>query len=314
VRDVPGWSETAYVHVWNPDAGAGLFVHLGRWPDDPALWWAQVIALLPDGGLVVDRSFGRGSDARAMGTGTVSLHCVEEQRRWRLRFDGAGEATTLARMAAGPVGAGPAVPFAAEVELTAVAPVWDLHAAAGVTDLGWAAVHHSQGLRSTGRLRCGPAEWSLDGVAHRDHSSGPRSIADLGGLTFLLAVFPDDGRVVNGLVTVDRAGVPGRALTGSQRPGVLEIGNTLQAPGLDDLATLAPRVGTVTLADPDGRPEELRVEVLHGYVLTLAEPNENLNGAALDAGDDRLLVTQSTVRVTAPDGQVGYGVLERDRR
>jgi hypothetical protein len=127
-------------------------------------------------------------------------------------------------------------------------------------------------------------------------------------------VFPDDVRVVNALVTLDRAGTAGRALTGSQRPGVLETGDTLDAPGLDDLATLAPRAGTVTRADPDGRPEELRVEVLHGYVLTLAEPNENLNGAVLDAGDDPLLVTQSTVRVTAPDGQVGYGVLERDRR
>jgi hypothetical protein len=312
--DVPGWSETAYVHVWNPEVGAGLFVHLGRWPDDPELWWAQAIALLPDGGLVVDRSWGRGGDERGPTTGTVSLHCVEPGHRWRLRVDGAGEPTTLARMAAGPVGAGRAVPFAADVELTALAPVWDLHAASGITDLGWAAVHHTQGLRSTGHLRCGTTQWPLAGIAHRDHSSGPRSITDLGGLTFLLAVFPGDGRVVNGLVTLDRAGAAGRALTGSQWPGTLGIGDTLGAPGLDDLATLEPRVGTVTRADPDGRPEELRVEVLHGYVLTLAEPNENLNGAVLDAGDDPLLVTQSTVQVTAPDGQVGYGVLERDRR
>ena len=85
-------------------------------------------------------------------------------------------------------------------------------------------------------------------------------------------------------------------------------------PKRDALATLAPRSGTVTIHDADGRPEELRVEVLHGYVLTLAEPNENLNGAVLDADDDPLLVTQSTVRVTAPDGELGYGVLERDRR
>lgn len=313
--DVPGWSETAYVHVWNPDDGVGVFVHVGRWPGDPTLWWAQVVALLPDGSLVVDRSWGRGGDDRGPATGNVSLRCTEEQRRWHVRFDGAGEPTTLAAMAAGPVGAGRAVPLSFDVELTALAPVWDLHAAAGLTDLGWAAVHHSQGLRSTGWLRRGTDEYALDGVAHRDHSSGARDLGGLGGLTFLLAVFPVEGRVVNALEMLDRVGAPQPGLTGSQGVDLVEIGTALPGPGLDRVDTLAPRSGTVTRIDPDGGHEDLRFEVLHGYVLTLAEPNENLNGVVLGgADDDPLIVTQSTVRVTAPDGAVGYGVLERDRR
>lgn len=313
--DVPGWSETAYVHVWNPDEGVGVFVHVGRWPDDPTLWWAQVIGLLPDGSLVVDRSWGRGGDDRGPATGNVSLRCTEERFSWRLRFDGAGEATTLGRMAAGPVGAGRAVPLSFDVELTALAPVWDLHAAAGLTDLGWAAVHHSQGLRSAGWLRRGTDEYSLDGVAHRDHSSGARDLGTLGGLTFLLAVFPGSRRVVNALEMLDREGTSRSGLTGSQGVDLVEIGTELYAPGLERVDTLAPRSGTVTRVDPDGGREDLRFEVLHGYVLTLAEPNENLNGVVVDgADDDPLIVTQSTVRVTAPDGAVGYGVLERDRR
>ncbi|GAA4736945.1 hypothetical protein [Actinomycetospora chibensis] len=310
---VPGWNETAYVHVWNPDAGVGVFVHLGRCPDDLTLWWAQTVALLPDGRLVVDRSFGRAHDDRGPATGTVSLRCVEPRQRWTLRVDGAGEPTTTAETARGLAGAGPAVSLALEVELTALAPVWDLHAAAGVTDLGWAAVHHNEGFRSTGWMRTGGHTWALDGVAHRDHSSGPRDISGLGGFTFLLAVFPDAPRVVNALRTVDRSGVAGSALTGSLDGRGVDIGTGLDAPGLDDLASLAPRTGTVTRVGSEG-PEDLHLEVLHGYVLSMLDPNENLIGAAVDAPGDPLLVTQSTVRVVDDDGAVGYGVFERDLR
>lgn len=312
--DVPGWSETAYVHIWNPDARVGVFVHFGRCARDLALWWAQVVALLPDGRLIVDRSFGRSDDARGPATGTVALRCLEPGRRWSLRMDGAGEATTTADTASSLVGAGPAVPLALEVELTALAPVWDLHAAAGVTDLGWAAVHHHQGFRSTGCMRAEGRTWPLDGVAQRDHSSGPRDVSGLGGLTFLLAVFPETGRVVNALRTADRDGTPGNALTGSLDATGVEIGTGLDAPGLDDLATLAPRTGTVSRTGPSGAVEHLQLEVLHGYVLTMLDPNENLIGAALDAPDDPLLVTQATVRLVDGDGAIGYGVFERDVR
>lgn len=312
--DVPGWSETAYVHVWNPDLGVGVFAHFGRSPTDLALWWAQVVALLPDGRLVVDRSFGRSDDARGPSTGTVALRCHEPQRRWTLRMDGAGEATTTAGTAAAVVGAGPAVPLTLEVELTALAPVWDLHAAAGAGDLGWAAVHHHQGFRSAGWMRAGGRTWSLDGVAQRDHSSGPRDVSALGGLTFLLAVFPETGRVVNALRTADRDGTPGTAITGSLDAGGVDIGTGLEGPGLDDLATLAPRSGTVVRTGPHGQVERLRLDVQHGYVLSMLDPNENLIGAALDAPGDPLLVTQATVRVVDPDGAVGYGVFERDVR
>ncbi len=60
--DVPGgWSETMFFHIWSPAQEVGVFIHCGRWPDDPDLWWAQVIAMLPDGRLLVDRSWGTGT-------------------------------------------------------------------------------------------------------------------------------------------------------------------------------------------------------------------------------------------------------------
>lgn len=313
-RDVADWGETMYFHVWDPASEAGIFVHTGRWPHDLDLWWAQVIALLPGGELLVDRSWGRASDDRGPATGNLRVACVEPLKRWRLTFDGAGEHTTLARMARGPVGAGRARAFRFTVDLDAAAPVWDLHGALGLADHGWAAVHHTQGFRSRGTLSAEGREWALDGVGHRDHSSGPRQIGDLGGLGFFVVVFPGSGRVANGMVTWQRDGTVGHRIYTDQQDGRCETGRGVTITGLGDLETHAPHDLELTLARAEGGTEVLRARWLHGYTLSLLEPNENLNGAGLGLEEDPLLLTQSTVRVTAADGEVGYGVVERDSR
>lgn len=311
--DVPGWSETMYFHVWNPEAGVGVFVHVGRWPQDLDLWWAQTIALLPDGELLVDRSWGRAPDDRGPATGNLRVECVQPLRRWRLTFDGAGESTTLAHMARGPVGAGRAHAFSFVAELEAAAPVWDMHGAFGMEGVGWAAHHHTQGFRATGTLRAAGRTWALDGVAHRDHSSGPRDLSQVGGLHFFTLVFPEAGRVVNGLVNWRRDEHVAHRVYTLQEAGRCEIGPGLQVTGLQDPGTHEPRRLTVTLAREDGAEDVLQAQWVHGYTLSLLEPNENINGVA-GAESDSLIVTQSTVRVLAPDGAVGYGVIERDYR
>ena len=187
----PDWSETMYFHVWSPDNGVGCFIHVGRWPSDLDLWWAQTIALLPDGQLLVDRSWGRAPDDRGPATGNLRIICEEPLRRWRLRFDGAGESTTRERMADGPIGAGPARAFSFDVELRAAAPVWDMHGAlnvkkAEIEGLSWANFHHTQGFTATGTLSAEDKSWELTGVAHRDHSSGHRDVGELGGLHFFV--------------------------------------------------------------------------------------------------------------------------------
>ena len=53
------WSETHFWSAWNPDEGVGLFIHVGTTPEDPDLWWAQVVAYLPGGRLCVQRLWGQ---------------------------------------------------------------------------------------------------------------------------------------------------------------------------------------------------------------------------------------------------------------
>lgn len=312
--DVPGWSETMFFHVWSPESGVGVFVHTGRWPSDPELWWAQTIALLPEGGLLVDRSWGRSRDRRGPSTGNLRVSCTEPLHRWTLAFDGAGEVTDLRRMAAGPSGAGRARPFAFDLDLEAAAGVWDMHRALGIDGLAWAAAHHTQGLRARGRLTAGERTWRIDGVAHRDHSSGPRDVARVGGLHFCLLVFPRSGRVLNGLVNWTRDDRVDHRTFALQEGGRCEIGSAITVTGLADYRTHEPRTLTVKVRRADGSRDVLEAEWLHGYSLTFLEPNENLNGVDLGPQPDALVVTQSTVRATAPDGEIGYGVIERDYR
>lgn len=320
---IKGWSETMYFHVWSPGAedsdAVGVFIHCGRWPDEPTLWWAQVIALLPDGQLLVDRSWGRARDERGPATGNLTVTCVTPLEHWRLAFDGAGEITDLAGMADGPSGAGPARPFRFTVDLQAAAPVWDMHAALGINGLQWAAVHHTQGFRATGTLTVGTDEWTLDGVAHRDHSSGPRDVSRLGGLHFCVLVFPRSGRVINGLVNwnIDQQ-VDHRTHAifegGATAAGRVEIGSSIRVTGLSDHRTHEPRSMSISLTRVDGSDCTFDARWLHGYSLTFLAPNENVNGVDLRTEPDALLITQATVRVVAPDGEVGYGVIERDYR
>lgn len=316
--DLPGWSETMYFHVWSPEAGVGVFVHTGRWPADVDLWWAQTIALLPDGELLVDRSWGRAVDNRGPATGNLRITCEEPLRRWRLRFDGAGTVASLDDMAAGPVGAGPARAFAFDIELDAAAPVWDMHGALGlpraaIENLSWASFHHTQGFRARGDLRSENRQWSIDGVAHRDHSSGVRDVSGLGGLHFFVVVFPDSGRVANGLVNWRPDGNVDHRLFAVQEAGNCETGTDVRVTGLQCYRTHQPHQMSITLGRNGGQ-YQMRAERLHGYSLTLLSPNENINGVDLNTQPDALVVTQSTVRVVAPDGEIGYGVIERDYR
>jgi len=311
--DVPGWSETMFFQIWSPAEGVGVFIHCGRWPDDLELWWAQVIAMLPDGRLLVDRSWGRAPDERGPATGNLHVTCVEPLRRWRLTFDGAGEMTDLARMVTGPSGAGPAKTFGFEIDLEAAAPVWDMHGALGIHDLSWAAMHHTQGFRASGRLRAGAENWDIRGVAARDHSSGPRDVSRLGGLHFFVIVFPDSGRVVNGLVNWGIDGTVDHRVFTVFDDGRTEVGERLKCTGLEDFRTHRPHRMTLRMTRDSGE-FELAAERLHGYTLTFLAPNENINGVFLDTENDALVITQSVVKVTAPDGDVGYGVIERDYR
>jgi hypothetical protein len=319
------WSETHFWSAWNPDEGVGLFIHVGTTPEDADLWWAQVMVMLPGGRTLADMSWGRSPDRNGPTTGNFRARSPR-LGHFTLGFDGAGEYTTSAEMARRVVGVGRMLPFSFEIELAPAMPVWDLFKATMIGEREWGGVHHEQTHSATGRLKVAGregGEWRLDGCSFRDHSIGHRDFSRLGGDHLFGVHFPDSGRSVQTLLMWNNDGEVEIRSASIWENGELELIGDVQMTGVEHGVH-----GPTSLTALTGEPLAFdwvvirrgavqvtaRVEVQHTVVMSNTSPNTNFNGAALDAGDSALLLAECAVKMTWPDGDVGYGHLERGYR
>lgn len=319
------WSETHFWSAWNPDAGVGFFIHAGVAPEDHDLWWAQVMLYLPGGRTIADMSWGRAEDRAGPTTGNFRARSPK-LGYFRLSFDGAGEYTTTAEMARRIVGSGASLPFSFDVSLAPAMPVWDLFKSAEIGEREWGGVHHEQVHTCAGWLTvAGPqgGQWPLDGVSFRDHSIGHRDFSRLGGDHLFGVHFPGSGRSVQTLLMWTNEGEVEIRSASIWENGELELIGDVQMTGVEHGTTRPASLAKLTgephrfeliLTRVDGQQVVAPCEVLHTVVMSNASPNTNYNGAALEAGNAALLLAECQVKITWPDGEVGYGHLERGYR
>ena len=323
--DNPMWSETHFWSGWSPKEGVGFYVHVGTTPEDADLWWAQVMIYMPNGMALADRSWGRSPDRNGPDTGNFRARS-SELGHFKLTYDGAGEYVSGDDMAQRVVGAGASIPCRFEVELEPTMPVWSLFDATTIGEREWGGVHHEQVHTCKGWMKVpGPegGEWDLDGVSFRDHSIGHRDFSGLGGDHLYGAYFPESGRSLQALLMWNNEGeVEVRAASICEN-GELELIGDVQMSGLEHGVTAPdslhdlkgePRQFDITLSRMNGETVVAPMEVEHVIVQSNISPNTNLNGAPLDAGDQALLLAESEFKITWPDGEVGYGHLERGYR
>jgi hypothetical protein len=310
--EVPCYSETWFFSAWSPEQGVGVFIHAGVDPEDATLWYAQVIAYLPDGELVIDRCWGRPTDQGVIDVGNLRMTVDAPLERWTLHFEGAGERTTTLKCGQGLIGSGPGVPFSFDVDVTAAGPVWDMFAASGLPELGWAGIHHEQNCWTRGRLTVGDRGWEIDGVGFRDHSNGARDIAGLGGDRFWGFVSPTTGRSVQGIMIWNRAGELEFATASIHDQGTLEVINTdVTFTGIEDTAG-NPAELEMTLVRPGGERLAVPGRRLHNVTISISDPNHNMNGTYLEG--DPLILSEAQARLDWPDGDVFYGHIETSSR
>jgi hypothetical protein len=309
--DVPLWNETWFFSSWSPGSGVGVFIHAGADATDPELFYAQVIAYLPDGGLVAERVWGRPTPGD-MVVGGFSITTEEPLRRWRVRFDGAGERTTSDQAGRRPVGAGLAVPMSFDIEVSAAGPIWDLFKASDIPHSDWAGIHHEQNTYSRGVLTVGGTSWHVDGVGFRDHSTGPRDFSRTGGDRFWGFVSPATGRGFQGIKVWNREGELELSAAAYHADGALEVVNgAVELTGIED--TLGnPKDLELSFVRPGGAEIVAQGRILHTVTITIDDPNHNINGTLLEG--DPLILSESQVRFDWPDGDVFYGHLERVAR
>jgi hypothetical protein len=308
--DVDGWSETRWVGACSPESGTGLWLHAGRCRQDLDLWWVQTNVYLPGENLVVGRSWCRAGDGTLILNGNLQLNADEEFKRFSLSFDGAGEATTTTALTEKPGGAGIAAPLRLELSAEAAAPPFDAFGGHTGTE-AWASRHSQQLYTTTGTVSFEGRQLGLDGVGYIDHSSGPRSFADFGSHSFVTALFPGMGIHAMTLrnLTDEQQMVTGAVF--QEQSESLVVAMTM--PYLQDL-TGGPHRFPLTLQFADGRSSSFDVVIIHTLPVTMTDTNDNLNGIGWDLEDDTLLLTECAARITAADGTIGYGHIERSTR
>ena len=311
-RDVPGYSETAFLTSWNPHQNIGLFLHMGRCQQDLDMWWAQILVYLPDGRIAAQREYGRGpSDNSHVRAGGFALEMHGRRGHWSCRYDGAAEITTPATMAEHPVGSGIARPVRFELHTEPRGPIWDMYTALGKPPgaQGWAqGTHIQQVLHLRGQITVDGTEYNLDGTAANDHSSGPRSISDFGHHHFLTGAYP--GGTLQCMSVFSMTGQP-LMQTGSH---VTDGAHHTKAHLIDvpiiDRTSDTSGAFTATLVQADGSTVPIDIEILHTAPVSATEAGDNINGIPCD-GPDLLAITEYRVRFTLPEGVVGYAHLER---
>jgi hypothetical protein len=283
---------------------------MGRFRQDLEVWWAQTVAYLPDGVLVVDRSWGRSLDRRGVRTGPFELHITDAG--WRSSFDGVGELTTVRALARAPRGSSaPSTPVRWEVSAEASSPVWDLYGGAGDKQDFAGDAHIQQGFRTEGTLVAGGREYRLDGVGFKDHSSGVRKWDGYRSHHFTLAVMP--GWTLHEVVMLSQDGDPRPPMGALFRGGEQLALERSELPPLQD-AEGGPGAAELVVK-PAGEDElALQLELLHGLPMTVTEDNDNVNGVDWEAAGDPIVLVEGIGRVTAPDGTVGHGMFERGVR
>jgi hypothetical protein len=307
------WNETRFLSCWSPESDVGLFLHVGRLRGHLDFWWSQIGVYLPDGGVAVDRLWGRDGDLRGISTNLFRWLSIEPGERMECHYDGVCEKTTPEQLMTAPRGAsGPSLPIRWSLEGKAHTPLWDLH---GHVEEGpdWAGSGHTeQSFAIEGTIEIGGGELVLRGHAVDDHSNGIRDFSNFGANDWYIAAMPTGS--LHWSRIFDRAGhvqlEPGVLV---DRSGATEPVKAGSFPELENLLTHE-RTWETTIVTEGGEKMPLTVERLHTYFMTITEDNDNINGLDWEIAGDPVFFLESPVRLTTSSGESIYGHLERSAR
>jgi hypothetical protein len=313
--DVERWNETRFFGYWSPPANTGLFVHAGRLRRDLDLWWSHLGVFLPDGFVAVDRQWCRNTESRGLVNHNLRWVSLETFQSFECSFDGVCELTSTEALAAGVRGAGaPSLPISWNFTASAHSPAWEVFKQKE-TDKSWAGNSHTQQtFATTGEITIGGQTLDFSGFAYNDHSVGVRDFRHFGGDDFLVAALPEGGLhtvMVKANHDPSITRYNGHRFPGPDGAGQELTGHVL-APQRD--LVMSDRELDLVTTDADGTETALKLEVLGVLPITINDANDNLNGLDWDGESDPVFFAETAVRVTTPDGRVGYGHLERSVR
>jgi hypothetical protein len=291
-RHEPGpeatWNESWYFDVINEDASVGVYVRLGRIPNEGvALYTAAIVGPGRPAVMVVDAEAplpDADDDAQRIAVDGLEAeqHCEEPLQRFRVKLSGTGQAF---EDESAPLHGETGEPVDVELDL-----VWHTDGAS----YQWrVATRYEIPCRVSGTVRVGEEEIAISGPGQRDHSWGSR---DWWANDWMWnALHLDDGTHTH---TVTIPEMKGFGVGYVQRGG--EVTEIETATASEDVA----RNGLIANASISSSPPELATDI---------EPLA-FGALRLEAPDGRVShFPRAMCRVSTADGRSGLGWIEWNR-
>lgn len=271
IPKTPEWSENYACDAYDPVQRLFIFLHVGRWPADTALWHEFILVCKDGKATYSRRHIGRLPDPREVGANCLRLECLEPCARWRWRYHGPVLFGANDDLLIRPPDDTEATLLDFDLMWSAVSPLIDFGHG---TEPGAVGSHVEQGGTTTGRITIAGVSTDFHGRSFRDHSRGPRNLkAKFFRHSWIHGTFPS-GRTISSL-TVEK---PDRSLGRADLFVIDAAGNTrtfyFAKPLLWDTWEDRHRPFTLAASDAHGNRISIEAEPLFSAPFTLAHPSD----------------------------------------
>jgi len=318
---IDGWTEHYAFFACDVATEPGLFIHVSRVPDDPAIWRGTLQIYLAGDELLVAKYFGRDGTKHGPGAGALRITCEAPFRRFVAEFDGIAHRSTRHAITSGVMRDAPGEPVLLKVAFEAAGPLQGRQAA--MKDRVDGSFHTEQIGSSKGSITVAGKTLHISGLGVRDHSAGVRHYGKVvshmwlhglfpSGLSFSIFLYRTIGHPEHKAASIFRGdGSPVEYVEILEHP---EYPDLTDGPGKflsDPVSDPRYRRTHVVLRTSKG-PLRIEFEPQHTHAITYVDPCEELNGTDFDRPDGVQMCDAPAI-ITC-NGERGTGLFERSGR
>ena len=177
IPDTPLWSENYAFNCFEPDAGIGIMLLLGRWWADPRRWREAFQIALPGGRRICVKNFGSATNEGVASASMFRIEVVKPGTSFRLSYDGPALESHREELLAGPASSPHLQRLKLDILFTGTTPVWDMNDGQDQSGEIAGSLHIEQVGLGTGSVQFGDELFAINNAfMNRDHSRGPRDI------------------------------------------------------------------------------------------------------------------------------------------
>ena len=175
------WSESAQFTCVDPASGISAYMHWGLLGRE--VWEALFALYLPNGEILVSRTFAPRVEGEPMRTGQAEIYPIEPREKWHMRYDGVARRVLMADLAKEPLKDGPTERVKLDLIGVGTTPTFgkgmrlrpeEMDPQDNNLAVSGSGLHIEQSMRVTGTVEFHGEVIKFDAVGQRDHSCGPR--------------------------------------------------------------------------------------------------------------------------------------------